>query len=180
MKNVELKDVETHVAIAGNVEIGGICPIIAITPRETSHGCCRGTDSSQGRKLKVPLLFCGAEKEENTLFHCGACRSTSYCGKKCQVSAWRQHKPICDSMQTLSKDFEETVFVPSLTNAENGDVYATHVTPKEKSRVAKLIGSKCIVLCKLNGVEPLFYWTMEPMYHSPACKSCPNVLQRQN
>ena len=87
------------------------------------------------------------------LFHCGACRSASYCGKKCQVSAWRQHKPICDSIQTLSKDFEKPVFEPSLTDAENGDVYATHVTPKEKARVAKLIGSKCIVLCKLNGVE---------------------------
>ena len=45
------------------------------------------------------------------------------------------------------------MFEPSLTDAENGDVYATHVTPKEKARVAKLIGSKCIVLCKLNGVE---------------------------
>ena len=87
------------------------------------------------------------------LFRCGACKAASYCGKKCQVGAWRQHKPICDSLQTLSKDFEESVFELSriLTDAENGNVYATHVSPKEKARVAKLIGSKCFDLCKLNG-----------------------------
>ena len=87
------------------------------------------------------------------LFCCGACKAASYCGKECQVSAWRQHKPICDSLQTLSKDFQESVVELSLTDAENGNVYATHVTPKEKARVAKLIGSKSVVLCKLNGVE---------------------------
>ena len=87
------------------------------------------------------------------LFRCGACKSASYCGKKCQVSAWGQHKPICDSIKTLSKHSDESVFERSLNDVENADVYATHVTPKEKARVAKLIGSKCTVLCKLNGVE---------------------------
>ena len=56
MKNVEMKGLQTHVAIAGNVEVEGISPITAIKYRETSHGCCRGTDSSPKKKLKVPLL----------------------------------------------------------------------------------------------------------------------------
>ena len=46
VKNVKLKDVQNHVVIAGNVEMGGISPTTAIKLRETSHGCCRGTDSS--------------------------------------------------------------------------------------------------------------------------------------
>jgi len=48
--------VETHVAIAGHVEMGGTCPIIAIKPRETSLGCYHGTDSSRKRKGRVPSL----------------------------------------------------------------------------------------------------------------------------
>ena len=45
-KHVQKQDVQKHVVIAGNVEMGGISPTTAIKLRETSHGCCRGTDSS--------------------------------------------------------------------------------------------------------------------------------------
>ena len=50
VQNVKLKDVETHVVIAGHVEMGGTYPIIAIRARKTSLSCYRGTDSSQKRK----------------------------------------------------------------------------------------------------------------------------------
>jgi len=87
------------------------------------------------------------------LFLCGACQITSYYGDKCQASAWEQHKPTCDAIQTLSKDCGKSSTESKLTDAENGNVFSTCITPKEKGKVAKFIGKKCIVLCKLNGVE---------------------------
>ena len=87
------------------------------------------------------------------LFLCGACQTTSYCGKRCQASAWEHHKPICEAIQILSRDFGKSTSESRLTDAENENVFSTHITPKEKTKVAKLIGKKCIVLCKLNGVE---------------------------
>ena len=87
------------------------------------------------------------------LFLCGACQTTSYCGKRCQASAWEHHKPICEAIQILSRDFGKSTSESRLTDAENVNVFSTHITLKEKTKVAKLIGKKCIVLCKLNGVE---------------------------
>ncbi len=27
---------------------------------------------------------------------CSRCKNEWYCGRKCQVAAWKKHKPICD------------------------------------------------------------------------------------
>ena len=32
-------------------------------------------------------------------------------------------------------------------------VYPTKLTPKEQTKIAKLIGHKCTMLCRINGVE---------------------------
>eukprot|EP00794_Sanderia_malayensis_P003899 gene3899-4443_t len=87
------------------------------------------------------------------LFHCGGCKCVSYCGKRCQVSAWNQHKTLCIAIQKVSTKRIESDVGPSLVDADNSDVYATYITPREKAKVAKLIGNKCIIFCRLNGVE---------------------------
>ena len=72
------------------------------------------------------------------LLLCGACQSASSCGKKCQASAWGHHKPICKAIQTLSIYFEEPIPEPRLTDAGNGSIFLTPVTPKEKAKAAKI------------------------------------------
>ena len=51
----KLMDAEIYVGIVGKAEMGSTCPISAIKPRETYHGC-HGTDSSRGMECKVSLL----------------------------------------------------------------------------------------------------------------------------
>ena len=40
-----------------------------------------------------------------------------------------------------------------LGDSEDDQVFVSHLTPKEKKRIAKLIGSKCSVHYHMNGVE---------------------------
>ena len=39
-----------------------------------------------------------------------------------------------------------------LGDSEDDQVFVSHLTPKEKT-VAKLIGSKCLIHCHMNGIE---------------------------
>ena len=87
------------------------------------------------------------------LFHCGACKCVSYCGKKCQVDDWGRHKPICRAISNGCLKRRGSGIRPNLVDVENPYVYATYITLREKEKAAKLIGNKCIILCKLNGVE---------------------------
>ena len=41
-------------------------------------------------------------------------------------------KPICEAIQTLSRDFENRTAESRLTDAENGDVFSTYIIRKEK------------------------------------------------
>ena len=38
-------------------------------------------------------------------------------------------------------------------DSEDDQVFVSHLTPKEKKTVGKLIGSKCLIHCHMNGVE---------------------------
>ena len=60
------------------------------------------------------------------LFLCGACQIASYCEEKCQSSAWGQHKPICNVIQTLSNQKTvDNLLQSRLTDAENGNAFST-------------------------------------------------------
>lgn len=72
------------------------------------------------------------------LFLCGACQITSYYGDKCQASAWEQHKPTCDAIQTLSKDCGKSSTESKLTDAENGNVFSTCINTKGKRKSCQI------------------------------------------
>lgn len=68
-----------------------------------------------------------------------------YCGKNCQKSDFSRHKIICDSLLFLSN--KEKVE----NNASQKDiVYVSHLSPKQRNQVAKLVGEKCLIKCKLS------------------------------
>ena len=87
--------------------------------------------------------------EEKRLLHCSNCRAVSYCSKSCQRKDWGQHKAICLAIQGLSERND----VYNDLGSDALPVYPTTLTPKEQTKIAKLIGQKCTMFCRIDGVE---------------------------
>jgi len=45
-------------------------------------------------------VVCGKPAEKR----CSRCRLDWYCGRKCQVKAWKKHQPLCDALCKVAKD----------------------------------------------------------------------------
>ena len=87
--------------------------------------------------------------EAKVLLHCGSYGAMSYCSKSCQKKDWGEHKIICLAIQELS----DRNYAYNDLDSEAMPVYPTKLTPKEQTKIAKLIGHKCTMLCRINGVE---------------------------
>ena len=71
----------------------------------------------------------------------------SQCSKQCQTSLYPNHKKICTAIQEV-ENYSNTMFVNNIKTP-----FQSHLSPKEESKVAKLIGSKCLVNCSLNDIS---------------------------
>ena len=96
---------------------------------------------------------CGIKK--NVVFMCGGCLNVQYCGKDCQKRDWSYHRPLCEAMQ--HHKFLYNAGSRGLGDS-NDQGYISHITPKEREKISKLVGSKCIVTVIMNKVrvEALF------------------------
>ena len=95
---------------------------------------------------------CSSQKETNTISRCSRCKARWYCSKTCQTTDWETHKTI----QALAIKYEEA----DLGRGHGDDPHAfkTHLTPKQQDKLIKLVGRKCQVRCKVNGVELTALW----------------------
>lgn len=66
---------------------------------------------------------------------------------------WKQHKQICIAINQI-----ETRQVIKDPRVNSSEAYVTHLTPKQHQRLARLVGDKCIVRCKLNSKEENVLW----------------------
>ena len=84
------------------------------------------------------------------------CLQVSYCGKNCQRKDWNYHRLLCETIEQnkLLDNFSSS----GQGNGGDAGVYISHITPKEKERISKLVGSKYIVTVIMNKikVEALF------------------------
>ena len=83
------------------------------------------------------------------MWKCSGCNLVQYCNKSCQKKHWHSHKVICNAAQTLSKISDKNV-KPS--------TFVTHLTPKQSSQIAKLVGKRCTINCKLDGISTEALW----------------------
>ena len=67
----------------------------------------------------------------------------------CQKKHWQQHKAICHAAQVLSNVSEKNSRPTS---------FVTHLTPKQSSKLAKLVGNRCTIKCKLNALSVEALW----------------------
>ena len=78
-------------------------------------------------------------------FSCSSCKYVYFCGKKCQLRFWTHLETICTTIATSRDQHKEK-------NYKSG-CYSTNLTPKEKNKVAEIIGDKYLIQCRLNKRE---------------------------
>ena len=81
---------------------------------------------------------------DNRNFICSQCKSVYYCSKECQMNSWHKHKILCTSIATLEKKHNRNIL--------QDKSFPTHLSPKEKAKMAKIVGEKCLMQCELSGV----------------------------
>ena len=74
---------------------------------------------------------------------CKACNSVYFCCEDCQQASLNHHQLICNSISKLKKQQRDKII--------NSGTYQTTFNVKTQSRVASLVGEKCLVNCLLNG-----------------------------
>ena len=79
------------------------------------------------------------------------CLQVSYCGKNCQRKDWNYHRLLFETIEQnkLLDNFSSS----GQGNGGDAGVYISHITPKEKERISKLVGSKCIVTVIMNKIK---------------------------
>ena len=82
------------------------------------------------------------------LIQCSGCQSVRYCSVGCQKAHWPKHKVLCKAIKQLSErgSFKEK----GLGDAQDSGVYASHISPRQQERIAKLVAKKCSVKCYLD------------------------------
>jgi len=67
-----------------------------------------------GEMMEAPkCASCGQPAQQR----CSRCKNEWYCGRKCQVGVWKQHKPLCDVMTGKAKPETLMETVSKLTSA---------------------------------------------------------------
>ena len=87
---------------------------------------------------------------------CSVCKLVRYCSRNCQKKHWGEHKTLCTAIRNLSVPKEK-----GLGDSADANVFASHLTPNQRSTIVKLVGEKCNVRCELNGVETEVLWDTE-------------------
>ena len=72
---------------------------------------------------------------------CSNCKVVFSCSKKCQVNSWNHHKNLCQTINYLEQQH--------LAHISKQTTFNTQL-PKEKAKLANVIGHECNLHCKLN------------------------------
>ncbi len=81
---------------------------------------------------------------------CSSCNAVRYCGKDCQSHHWQEHKIICKAIVHLSSKND--------TARDKTSIFKSHATPQQHTAIAKLVGEKCTVHIKLEGLKMQGLW----------------------
>ena len=98
--------------------------------------------SVQQVEYKTHCMGCSRRPEsEGDNYHfkqCAGCQSVNYCSLTCQKGHWSNHKAICLAIQDLEAKQLKSIGI------------FDHFSSKQKSKVVKLVGNKCLIRCSLE------------------------------
>ena len=113
--------------------------------------------SSEEAKVTGKSLICVVckmpESSDKPIMQCSGCKSVGYCSKRCQQAHWPGHKTVCGAIQSL--EARERIQSDGTTDS---NMFVSHLTPKQHSIVAKLVGEKCKIHCVIGGMETEALW----------------------
>ena len=103
----------------------------------------QSVDPSENTSVKSHWCnHCSEERYVNSLKRCGGCKAVYYCSNECQREHWHKHKVLCNAISFLAKKKNDSLC----------GTYVSHITPKNRAKIIRLVGSKCTVKCNLQGV----------------------------
>ena len=88
---------------------------------------------------------------------CSSCKSVTYCSRECQYQHWSNHKKVCKTIKSLS-DAKRTTHYIAPGDSSDRLVFPSHITPKHRASVGRLVGNKCLVHCTLNDRPVTALW----------------------
>ena len=94
------------------------------------------------KKQVSHCAYCGKMSYSNETFQmCSSWFSVKYCSKLCQRLHWNKHKTLCLSIKELLRQ-------NSVSPAQSVDEssFVSQLTPKQTSKIAKLVGKRCLIL----------------------------------
>ena len=83
---------------------------------------------------------------------CGACKTSRYCSKGCQVKHGTVHRPVCTAIQELEKQKAE------VADDDLNTMLSCHLTPTQQAGLTKLLRRRCTVKCLIQGKEVEALW----------------------
>ena len=79
-----------------------------------------------------------------------------YCSTGCQKRHWSNHRELCEAIQNVPKPQGDPV--KGHGDGCDPSVFVSHITPKQHAAVARLVGRKCSVNCRLNDIKMTALW----------------------
>ena len=74
-------------------------------------------------------------------------KTTKYCSAECQKMHWPSHKVLCSAIGSMSRSSDSV-----------RTMFKSHLQPAVHRKLIKLVGRRCEVRCKLNGLETKGLW----------------------
>ena len=143
-----------HVFIVDHLTTSSFNAHRKLRHRETGWAAPKGQGlTASESELSHKCNFCQLVSPISSFFCCSKCRSVMYCGKDCQKSNFSRHRVLCDSFFFLSN--KEKV---ERNCSQEDMVYVSNLSPKQRNQVAKLVGEKCLIKCKLSEKDCEVLW----------------------
>ena len=94
-----------------------------------------------GQENQSCCVQCGKQGTDHApLNRCGACKTSRYCSKGCQVKHRTVHKPVCMAIQELEKQKAAEDAGDDLNTT-----FPCHLTPRQQAGLTKLVGRRRVV-----------------------------------
>ena len=88
----------------------------------------------------------GADKMQR----CSRCKAVCYCSESCQQEHWSEHKVLCNAISHLESE--------KVRKCKEACSFDTNLSPRNRSKLLRLIGEQCKVTCQLNDVQVEALW----------------------
>ena len=81
---------------------------------------------------------------------CSRCKAVCYCSESCQQEHWSEHKVLCNAISHLESE--------KVRKCKEACSFDTNLSPRNRSKLLRLIGEQCKVTCQLNDVQVEALW----------------------